>query len=94
MKKIIEIQDICEVSSKGVLIGGVNKEFSFLTKEDFSLNIGKTIEVINPNNVKFTSIVLDTDVSTSLIGEKNFFMLLPIEVKKLIQVGATAFEKQ
>jgi hypothetical protein len=92
MKKLLEVHDICEIATKGILVGGVNKEFDRLTKAEVINNIGNTIDFVNPNGSKITSKVLDIDFSTSLTGNKNFFILLPFEVRDLIQIGANAFE--
>lgn len=89
MKMIMKIQDIFEIPEKGVVLGGVNPTFDSLSYDEITERIGKQIEIRNPNGNIEKASVSSVEVSESLIGNKNIFILLSKTISKsLIENGA------
>ncbi|MGE0085794.1 MAG: hypothetical protein AB7S75_15395 [Desulfococcaceae bacterium] len=82
MKKIFTIYDIFEVPNRGIVIGGINPEFDRMSYDEIKKIVGKTIEIHKPDGVIIKSCVADFDISISIVGKKNLFILLEGDIKK------------
>ncbi len=91
MKKFIEVHDINVIPSKGVMITGINEDYDSLSKDEILENVGKMIEIFNPNGTRVKGKILEIEFSESLIGRKNFYLLLPLQLNNLVYKGASAF---
>ncbi len=71
----MRVQDIFEIPEKGIVIGGVNPTFDSLSYDEINKRIGKQIEIQNPNGKIEKVSVSSVEVSESLLGKKNIFIL-------------------
>lgn len=85
----MRVQDIFEIPEKGIVIGGVNPTFDSLSYDEINKRIGKQIEIQNPNGKIEKVSVSSVEVSESLLGKKNIFILLSKTIStSLIENGA------
>ncbi len=77
MEKIMTIKDIRDVPGKGLVIGGTNSKLDDLTPKEIEQKIADYIELRchSSNSVRRLS-VLGVNVTESIIGKKNLFILL------------------
>lgn len=92
MKLILTVGDVFEISSKGIVVGGTNKEFNDSTNDEIRRRIGGKLRFQNLDGSIVECEVLNVDSSESLIGQKNIFLLVPATVgKDAIKVGAVVY---
>lgn len=90
---IMKIQDVFAVDKRGVVIGGTNSDFDRLSPDEVRRKIGTEIEIRNLNGAISKVPVIEVEVSNSLLGQKNIFILLPAETAPTaFQVGATVYD--
>jgi hypothetical protein len=75
MKEMTKIFDIHIIPHQGVAIGGTNAALDRLSREEIRTLIGKQIEIHTLTSILYADVV-DVDVTSSLIGKKNIFILL------------------
>jgi hypothetical protein len=76
MKEIMNIFDIQTIPHQGIVIGGTNTALDTLSREKIRALIGKLIMIRTSKRI-FSAKVIDVDITTSLTGKKNIFILLP-----------------
>jgi hypothetical protein len=99
MKPIITVYDVIEIPNKGVVLGGINQQLDSLSIGDIRQLVGSEIEVRNSNGTVLKSPVIDVDASSSLVGKKNIFILIPREsvqgnIYDAIQSGALLYNTE
>ena len=80
MSSIIKICDTFVVEGKGVVVGGVNSLLDDMSLGEIKQLIGDMVEIHKEDGSTTTSPVLGVEVSTSLVGRKNIFLLLPLNI--------------
>jgi hypothetical protein len=74
-EKMIKVFDIHIIPHRGIAIGGTNAALDRLSRWEIQTLIGKQIEIHTLENILYADVV-DVDVTSSLIGKKNIFILL------------------
>jgi len=92
MEAIMRIQDVFKANEKEIVIGGTNSNYNKLSAKEIRQKIGRQIEVHHPSGLVSRIPVANVEVSDSLLGQKNIFILLPSEsfVTK-VQEGAFVY---
>jgi 5-methylcytosine-specific restriction endonuclease McrBC GTP-binding regulatory subunit McrB len=81
MKEVMTIFDVHSIPNKGIVIGGTNAALDNLSREQIRALIGKQVEIHSLKNI-FSVDVIDIDVTNSLTGKKNIFILLPPKIQE------------
>lgn len=76
MTKIMKIFEVHTIPNKGVVIGGTNVALNNFSREEICALIGKQIEIHTLKGTLYAN-VIDIEVTKSLAGKKNIFILLP-----------------
>lgn len=85
----MKVSDIFEVPAKGLVVGGTNNAFDNLSNEEVRNQIGNKVQLQNPDGSTIQTRVVKVELSNSLVGSKNIFLLLPSNLtKNSIQNGA------
>jgi hypothetical protein len=77
MTLIIQIGDIRRVQGRGVTLGGINPAYDSLTEGQIRIAVGDRVAVETIRGQLLECSVLDVTTSSSLVGQKNVFLLLP-----------------
>jgi len=88
-RKILKVGDIRKISEQTIMIGG-----GYVGDEEDNFNpksiIGKQILIEGEKNRTRTK-VLDVNYSSSLIGKRNIFILISVDMLDSIQEGDSVF---
>ena len=85
----IKIFDIFETPDKALVVGGTSNDFDNLSNDEIRNQIGSKIQLQNPDGSIVQTNVIEVELSSSLVGKKNVFLLLPSNLKRSsIQSGA------
>ena len=82
MKTFMTVFDIFDIPDKGIIIAGVNPKLDYMEPNDFKGFIGRFIEIHNPDSSTVNSVIKDLKVTSSLIDQKNIFILLESSIDK------------
>jgi hypothetical protein len=76
MTEIMKIFDVHTIPNKGVVIGGTNMALNRFSRQEICALIGKQIEIHTLKSTLHAN-VIGIEVTSSLAGNKNIFILLP-----------------
>jgi hypothetical protein len=89
---ILNIHDVIVVKGKGLVIAGTNPQLDNLSNKEIVELVGNQIEIHSLAGQVANYQVLGVEISTSISGGKNIFILLPESVMKNdIKLNSTVY---